>query len=218
MISEKTVELNLTTELINWFSITTGRVHYALAPSQRMEGIFGFDTAILAYGTGILIQYKRAYVEGTIWTWHLNRTTRQDQHLRLQIIERQGVPVLYALPNFHTPSEIATFRRHLLVLTFWFPPSYINPPGGPIGHHEVNYDASNGRWWVSSDNISDIKPPLKIDEVKKIMRAKKHRGNLAKTIETFNKVLLKELPNTKGSINKIEDNEIFGVNIFANNQ
>lgn len=218
MISEKTVELNLTTELINWFSIITGKVHYALAPSQRMEGIFGFDTAILANGTGILIQYKRAYVNGTIWTWHLNRTTRQDQHLRLQIIERLGVPVFYALPNFHTPSEIETYRKHLLVLTFWFRPSYINTPGGSIGHHEVNYDASSGRWWVSSDNISDIKPPLKIDEVAKIMRAKKNRGNLAKTIETFNKVLIKELANTIDSDSKIEDNEIFGVSIFANNQ
>jgi hypothetical protein len=38
MISEKTVELNLATELINWFYYVTGQIHYALAPSQRQEG------------------------------------------------------------------------------------------------------------------------------------------------------------------------------------
>lgn len=43
MISEKTVELNLTTELINWFFAQTRRTHYVLAPSSRDESMLGFD-------------------------------------------------------------------------------------------------------------------------------------------------------------------------------
>jgi hypothetical protein len=60
MISEKTVELNLTTQLINCFYYVTGQIHYALAPSQRQEGQLGFDVSVTAPGGGVLIQYKRA--------------------------------------------------------------------------------------------------------------------------------------------------------------
>jgi hypothetical protein len=37
MISEKTVELNVTAELLNWLRYVTGRTHTAIGPSQRAE-------------------------------------------------------------------------------------------------------------------------------------------------------------------------------------
>ena len=112
-----------------------------------------------------LIQYNRAYVAGTVWTWQLNRTARQDQHARLQFLESLGYPVFYAFPHFATPSELVALRRRLLVNTSWYPPSFLNPPGGPCGYHEVTFDVSTGRWQISSPEGMDLRPPLTISDV-----------------------------------------------------
>jgi hypothetical protein len=50
LISEKTVELNLTAELLSWLLKVTGRTHYVVAPSQRLEAKLGFDQASTVAG------------------------------------------------------------------------------------------------------------------------------------------------------------------------
>src|SRR5438876_1102727 len=103
MISEKTVELNLTTEWLNYLFGRTHRVHFALAPSQQLEATLPIDALLTSRsGGGILLQYKRAYVAGADWTWLLNRTSARDQHKRLQAMESRGFAVFYAFPFFHT--------------------------------------------------------------------------------------------------------------------
>lgn len=67
MISEKTVELNLTTEFINWLSHQNNIPYFAVGPTQGQEAKWGFDAGIFGATTGALIQYKRAYVTGTTW-------------------------------------------------------------------------------------------------------------------------------------------------------
>lgn len=60
-----------------------------------------------------------------MWTWKLNRTTRRDQHTRLQFLESLGYPVFYAFPHFATPAQLVALRRRLLVTTSWYPlPTY----------------------------------------------------------------------------------------------
>jgi hypothetical protein len=112
-----------------------------------------------------LIQYKRAYVDGSVWAWHLNRTKRRDQRARLPFLASLGYPVFYALPNFAAPSELIASRRRLLAATFWYSPSYIVPPEGPVGHHEVTHDRSTGKWQVSSPDSIELHPPLAIGDV-----------------------------------------------------
>lgn len=190
MISEKTVELNLTTELINWLYTVTEQTHYALAPSQREEGTLGYDVALLGSGA-ILIQYKRAYVEGTNWSWNLNRTQQKNQHSLLLDLEAQGFPVFYALPHFNTPAHIAARRRRLLLDTFWFPPSSIRPPGGPNGHHEVHYDESSRRWWVTSQQEVEMPPPLDLNYLSVALGSATDHSNLEKMLEALNSTILK---------------------------
>ncbi|HEY4541295.1 MAG TPA: hypothetical protein VIG66_02860, partial [Noviherbaspirillum sp.] len=156
MISEKTVELNLTTEFINWLSHQHNTPYFAVGPTQAQEAQWGFDAGIFGNATGALIQYKRAHVKGTIWEWKLNRTKAQDQLRRLQNLEAAGHAVFFAFPYFHTLTEVQSHRRRLLVRTFWFRPSQIQPTGGPDGHHEVRFDSSTKKWSVHSEEGADM--------------------------------------------------------------
>jgi len=189
VISEKTVELNLTAELMNWLWWVTKEVHFTIAPSQKDEGKIGFDAAVLSRGGGVLIQYKRAYVDGPVWTWKLNRTKMRDQHARLQQLEYWGFPVLYAFPFFHLPIEVATWRRRLLTKTFWFRPSYINPKSGPTGFHDVTYDRGTGKWYVSSEEPTNIHPPETQGIIVDLLEEATKSNNIKEFVGSFNKVI-----------------------------
>lgn len=189
MISEKTVELNLTTELINWFYTATGKTHFAIGPSLQQEAKLGFDVAIRG-GVGALVQYKRAYVNGTSWTWHLNRTKGKDQHLRLQNLEAAGFPVFYAFPFFSTIADIQAHRRSLLLKTFWFKTSQIMPAGGPTGHHDVVFDTSTNHWTVHSEQPTEISKPLTIYDLAIELERTSPAGNLHGIAESFNSIVL----------------------------
>lgn len=186
MISEKTVELNVTAELLSWLRYVTGRTHTAIGPSQRAEGRLGYDVSYHGPGVGALIQYKRAYEHNAVLVWHLNRTRRQDQHQRLQHLEARGYPVFYALPHFFTSAQVVAHRRRLLVKTSWFPPSYIQPPGGPTGHHDVSFDTTTGQWSVSSPEPIPLRAPLTIGEV---VDAMNRAADAPQSLEDFETLL-----------------------------
>jgi hypothetical protein len=190
MISEKTVELNLTTELINWFSRITSSVHYALAPSHIAEGRLGFDTSIQSNGTAILFQYKRAYVSGSRWEWRINHTRRRDQHIRLMRLEALGFPVYYALPYFRSPADIAQYRRRLLQHTFWFRPSSILPPGGPGGHHKIIFEQIAGTWSVTSQELGRVQSPLELSNLEQALENQQNVKNLAELLKQFNDLMI----------------------------
>lgn len=156
MISEKTVELNLTAELLNWLFGVTNRTHFVLAPSQREEGRLGFDAGFYGSGPAVFIQFKRAYAAGSVMTWKLNRTTKKDQHKRLQQLEAVGVPVFYAFPAFWTEAHVIAGRQRLLTRTYWVKPTAIRLPGGPVGHHELHLNITTHRWSVSSPEDKEL--------------------------------------------------------------
>jgi hypothetical protein len=205
MITEKTAELNLTTELVNWLYTVTGITHFAIGPSLQQEAKLGFDVAI-GGGAGVLIQYKRAYVDGTgtKWTWHLNRTKGQDQHQKLQNLEASGLPVFYAFPFFSTIADIQANRRRLLLKTFWFKPSRIVPHGGPTGHHDVIYNTVTKSWTVHSDDPVPTDPPLTIYDVAKELEVVEPDGNLERLAESFNRIVLQ----IEGSHDIPEDSQV----------
>lgn len=188
MISEKTVELNLTTEFINWLSHLSNSPYFAVGPTQAQEAKWGFDVGVFGNATGVLIQYKRAYVNGSVWKWKLNRTKAKDQLYLLQQLEAAGHTVYYAFPYFHTISDIQAHRRKLLLHTFWFKPSQINPVGGPNGHHEVCFDSVTGKWTVHSEEGTDLPQPGSIAEV--INGIENPENRLSSLAEDFNRIVL----------------------------
>lgn len=189
MISEKTVELNLAMEVINWASYITNRTHFALAPCQGHEGIL-FDTSFQSHATGILVQYTRPIVSESRWQWHLNRT----MHLRLQDLECMEIPVLYAFPFFHTPLEILKNRWSLLKITFWYCPSQINPPGGSTELFDVNYNPSTRRWWVTSgEEDVELPSPEGPRMLIELLLSENNKGNLHQLFVAFNTVMKKDI-------------------------
>ena len=166
VISEKTVELNLTTELLNWLFGITGRTHYVIAPSQQEEARLGFDAGFYGSGPGLFIQFKRAHVKGSVWTWRLNRTAEEDQHQRLQVLEGLGAPVFYAFPLFNESAHVVSWRRRLLTHTLWVRPSRLQPPSGPTGPHDLSVDRLSGRWELSSpEPIAIDDPSSRLEEL-----------------------------------------------------
>lgn len=77
-----------------------------------------------------------------------------------------GVPVFYALPLFTTIGEVLRHRINLLLHTFWLRPYSIPVPAGGIGHHEVHYEATTDRYWVTSDEEIDFSPERQEDGLK----------------------------------------------------
>jgi hypothetical protein len=170
----------------------TGRVHFAIAPSQRLEAKVPIDAQITsAFGGGVLIQYKRAYVSGHRWTWHLNRTAGRDQHRRLQRMQQRGFSVFYAFPFFSTIEDLARYRRRLLRHhTFLFRPLGIRPLGGPTGHHDVTYDLAADRWTVSSPERTLIDESVDLEEIAEEVEKAVHVENLERLISAFNEEFL----------------------------
>lgn len=186
MISEKTVELNLTTEFINWLSHQKSTPYFAVGPTQAQEAKFGFDVGVFGNASGALIQYKRAYVKGAVWEWRLNYTTARDQLYRLQQLEAAGHAVYYAFPYFHTIKEIQKQRRRLLLRTFWFKPSQINPVGGPNGHHEVRFDSVSKKWSVHSEEGTALPEPLNLSDV--INGIESPENQISSLVKDFNMI------------------------------
>jgi hypothetical protein len=168
MISEKTVELNITTELVNFYYSRSKNRPFILAPSQRQEATMGYDVEIgLSPAKSAFIQYKRAEPKngGNILVFHLNRTRNKDQHVILKTLEKKGVLVVYALPLFYKQSFVCNNKQALLLHTKFLSPSSINPKGGDTGFHELQYDIPTNKWAVyseegqeiSNNNIHDVK-------------------------------------------------------------
>lgn len=156
MISEKTVELNLTTELTNWAWKIQHKTFTPIAPTQVEEAKLGYDVSMLSNGFALYIQYKRAELKGTEYIYKLNRTKARDQHKKLCALDKVGVPVYYGLPIFTEVAEVLSNRRRLLMLTLWISPSTIPVPNSGVGHHEVHYESTTGSMWVTSEEEIDF--------------------------------------------------------------
>lgn len=197
MISEKTVELNITTELVNWLYVKTGVRPYILAPSQRQEGVLGFDAAVgfPTHGKPFLLQYKRAEfrVRRDEYLYHLNHNSTQDQHLRLYILELMGCDVFYALPLFHLATEVVANRQHLLPMTLYLKPSAMIPATGMTGHHEVRYQRATGKITIHSNEGVEIKERFDFNDIANLYSQQDNdQEKLSSFLNKFNKVFANE--------------------------
>jgi len=193
MISEKTVELNITTELVNWLYVKTGVRPYILAPSQRQEGALGFDTAVGTPNNGrpFLLQYKRAEFRARSrdYLYHLNNNVTQDQHLRLYILEQSGFDVFYALPLFHLATEVVANRQHLLPMTLFLKPRNMIPASGMTGHHEVRFNIDTGRITIHSDDEVEIEERFNFNDIANLYnRLDNEQEKLESFLNKFNNI------------------------------
>jgi hypothetical protein len=169
-ISEKTVELNFTLELVNHLSRAIGRPCIAWGPTLRQEANWGFDAGIGSAGSFVYLQFKKAYDEAPGHRYQLNRTKAQDQHAKLLALESAGCGVWYLLPKFTTLTYMALYRRRLLVSphSIWFRPSALPVPNGGVGHHDLHVHP--GRVWLTSEPV-DVSMPENENPADRIRRS-----------------------------------------------
>jgi hypothetical protein len=164
MISEKTVELNITTELVNWYFSEWSVRPFILAPSQPKEATLGYDVQIgTISGKSLFIQYKRAEKDAVGFAFHLNRTAKKDQLALLKNLEAKGAKVVYALPLFCEEAEVKKYRRFLLPHMLFIRPSKICPKGGDIGEHTIKYDTTTKSCRVFSEEGVEIENDAVMD-------------------------------------------------------
>lgn len=215
MISEKTVELNLTTEFVNLAFSKTSIRPFILAPSQRDEATLAYDAQYGFPGyKGILIQYKRAHVKNTNeYIFNLNRTSKRDQHLRLYVLDLMGFPVYYAFPIFHLETEVISLRRSLLLHTKFIRPSRIFPVGGDLtGHHEVVYYKTTNTLKVFSEEGTPVEGTEDLDDL--LERFKETPNNLDELMAAYN-LLFSNNETIFQSGYKIESSEKDDFNLMA---
>ena len=176
-------------EMINYLQWQTRRTHYALGPTLRQEGKFGFDVSIRNPSGAILVQFKRAYRNGDKWTWKLNRTSNEDQHRLLLKLENWGIPVYYGFPFFCEPHHIYQRRRRLLLSTFWFRPSTITVPNQGKGHHEVHFDEKISQWWMTSEVPEELPDPVPLAQVLDEFDEVTEERNAERLISIFNEAI-----------------------------
>ena len=216
LISEKTVELNLTTELTNWLWKRLRAEFVAISPSQREEGRLGFDVSMQASGFAFFVQYKRAHLHGVKYTYYLNRTSTKDQHAKLLRLEKTGVPVFYALPLFTTDLDVFTLRRKLLLHTLWLSPSDIPVPNGGVGWHEVHYNSSTKKFCVSSDDRIEFKPSFyDINALSVLLGRGIHADNLVSSMRLFNELFIGPTDRAKVKEKEYDDSLATGISLVA---
>jgi hypothetical protein len=134
-IKEKTVELNLTSEVIQFLRAVSGRPVSAWGPTPHQEARLGFDAKVQSGGFKLLIQYKSVYrfhQGNNEWRFKINGTTRPYQHKRLCAHANAGIPTFYAFPLFDRYKVIRKSMQTLnllrLPLVCWLDPRRMKVP------------------------------------------------------------------------------------------
>ena len=176
-LTEKTIELNVTAELL---SVVWGRTHrapIATGLSLKDEPRFSYDFRIDLAGRPFFIQFKRAYRTGHEFHYRINFNKEVDQHDRLLIFERFGFGVAYCLPMFDDMPTLGLNRVKLLdpQSTLWIRPSNLKFSPNYFGHHNVIYDTKTRRIRTHS-NLLKQKGPFSFNDFWNEMLAKGEFG------------------------------------------
>jgi hypothetical protein len=164
MVNEKTLELNITHELMSSLNANV------LAPSTRAERRFPADVALLT-NTPMIIQYKapKRGIDGQAATFEINNNTRNTQHRSLDALSRIPNPwtIRYGFPLVVTNGYLIDSLGSLSRDTQWLSPSQITDSVQNIQNpgvrnrwlrqpHEINVN-SGGGFAVFSSNKGEGK-------------------------------------------------------------
>jgi hypothetical protein len=114
LANERTLELNITHQLINFYRFSYAKRHprhfpfllldalYATSPTIREESKKGYDVALkLPYST-LFYQFKAPKnslgIDGKEAHFEINNNTKKDQHQKLRALVSRNQSVLYAFP------------------------------------------------------------------------------------------------------------------------
>jgi len=137
-ISEKMVELNVISELSYW-AIESGYRPLIIGFTQRQEALHGIDSAFLS-SQAMFFQFKKADKRKKFYSYCINNNRPKfDQHEMFW--HHTGPFGYYALPLFHTWSDVIMSQNLLLLDTEFVPVNDIGElPRGGKTHRIRIYD------------------------------------------------------------------------------
>jgi len=151
MVSEKTLELNVVAELLEYFRIFYSPKIFFRGLTLREEGVMGYDNSIsLGSAEFTFFQFK-APKRRNPTTFYINNNKKNDQHNILYNLAYQAGPgvVFYAFPVFFSDFDMFAFSPQLLRNTYFMD---ISPIGllSPKQHKvEVNIQNKTARVYYS---------------------------------------------------------------------
>ncbi len=128
MVAEKTLELNLTAELLDYYRRTINPACFFKGLTLREEGIWGYDTSLVRGGTVseiLFFQYK-AFRKNK-QHFFINNNRNKDQHQLLLNIALTPRSVFYIFPLFNTDLDVSKASPNLLQKTYFVDVSEIGP-------------------------------------------------------------------------------------------
>jgi len=114
MVNEKTLELNVSAELVEYFRIFDPKC-YLKGLTLRKEHRRGWDVRVSGFFT--FFQFKAPRVNGI---FSLNRTKSKDQHsILFNLCRGQRGIAYYVFPYYRNENELSHFSPHMLQNTYF---------------------------------------------------------------------------------------------------
>ncbi|MEE9174785.1 MAG: hypothetical protein V3U19_01285 [Thermodesulfobacteriota bacterium] len=160
-LSEKTLELNIISELTYLFRIA-GRNPYYVGYTQLEELHTGTDIEFQNGHQIMFLQFKKGYRRRNFFTFYINNNRPHfNQH---QTFIRHGAVAnasRYVFPRIADNNDVNTFRGRFLTVTPFIPATRIGNLNPPDTHHRIRL-WGNGRMTKHSqgDDIGKWKPLL----------------------------------------------------------
>jgi hypothetical protein len=105
VLTEKTLELNLTAELF-WLAKNAGYDPLVTGYSQLEETYHSIDSSFQVGSKIGIFQYKRGHARRNYFTFYINNNFRHDQHLNFYLIDRLTHACYYVFPLFVDQEEL----------------------------------------------------------------------------------------------------------------
>lgn len=136
MLNEKTLELNISTELLN-ICRRYDQNTFMFGTTLKQESYLGYDCRALGrlpqFWRTVVFQFKRALVMRNTrrdeeYTFQINNNGKHDQHIILYLMSGGRSQVsLYVFPTFVTLNDVRSLSPNLLQRTFFVDVTDIPP-------------------------------------------------------------------------------------------
>jgi hypothetical protein len=149
MVAEKTLELNITAELLEYYRMFDSKCYFK-GLTLREEGIQAYDGALMRGGSvlGVLFFQYKALKKGISYFW-INNNRNRDQHNILLNLALMPRSVFYVFPLFMTDQDVANRSPNLLQETYFVDVRDIGPLTPQW--HRVEIDTTNLQATVYSE-------------------------------------------------------------------
>jgi hypothetical protein len=205
LLNEKTLELNITHELLETYRMFD-RKAFALGTTLNEEGKNGYDSRILGryphFWSVSPLQYKKAkrrYPVGRnqfSYVFEINNNRHNDQQIILFYTLAGGMKnvAFYALPAIYTQTEFSSSLPHLLNRTYYVDVSEIKPSWVNRRRHQIHLNPQQKIAFLHSKERQKIEV-MSSEELMGVLAERQIGINISTLLENMKQPVQKEFKN-----------------------